>query len=136
MMMALADGESEHFGPGFGYSAGRGAAGGVELSEGWTAAGEETTRGDTGGGSGGRRGYSMAADPEELPKGLSGALEHIVSQMDTLTRAIGLVEQRLCVMEDRTEAKGRAGRGGGGGGGGGGEGVMHQAGEGEGDGGR
>lgn len=50
---------------------------------------------------GGRDSGGSGADRGELPKQLSGALEDIVTQLDTLTRAMGLMEQRLCVVEDR-----------------------------------
>lgn len=43
---------------------------------------------------------------QEMPKALSGTLEHIVGQLDMLTRTVGVLERRLAFMEDILHVKG------------------------------
>lgn len=43
---------------------------------------------------------------QEMPKALSGTLEHIVGQLDMLTRTVGVLEKRLALMEDILHVKG------------------------------
>lgn len=52
------------------------------------------------------RGISGGRYSQEMPKGLAGTLEHIVGQLDMLTRTVGVLEQRLTFMEDSLNVEG------------------------------
>lgn len=63
----------------------------------------------TGGGGGGPPRRSLAVDRGALPEALAGTLDHIVGQLDMLTRTVGVLEQRLTLTEDKLQQGERAG---------------------------
>ncbi|CAN0227876.1 unnamed protein product, partial [Ectocarpus sp. 13 AM-2016] len=63
----------------------------------------------TSGGGGGAPRRSLEVDRGALPEALAGTLDHIVGQLDMLTRTVGVLEQRLTLTEDRLQQGKRAG---------------------------
>lgn len=59
----------------------------------------------------------VGVDRRALPEALAGTLDHMVGQLDMLTRTVGVLEQRLTLTEDRLQQQGGRGDVGGGGGG-------------------
>eukprot|EP00752_Nemacystus_decipiens_P007695 g6878.t1 len=55
-------------------------------------------------GDGAKRGpRGSGVDRAALPEALAGTLDHIVAQLDMLTRTVGVLEQRLTLTEDRLQ---------------------------------
>lgn len=55
-----------------------------------------------------RASRGSGVDRSALPEALAGTLDHIVGQLDMLTRTVGVLEQRLTLTEDRLQRGGEA----------------------------
>lgn len=88
-------GDRGDVGIGIGRVAGPGGDGGRE-AVGFGVGGERKAGID-----GSVRGEGAAVDRRELPETLASTLDHIVGQLDMLVRAVGVLEQRQTLTEDR-----------------------------------